>query len=729
MPYSEKDFKVSNVNYLNKDFDSLKNTLIEYAKAYFPNTYKDFNETSPGMMLIEMSAYVGDVLSFYIDQQFKEMLLPLAEERRNIINIAKMLGYRVKPNTPAYANVTITQTIGATGPITNKIPNYNSIGTSIVPTSTQITSVSNPDQVFETLAPVDFTISSSNTVPPTQTGFDSDGVVNEFTLSRTTRAVSGKTKEITFNVGTPTKFLKLNLPDTDVVEILSCTDSNGNRWYEVDYLAQDKVAIDTHYQDDPTRSNNAYLPIGGAAGTDEVEMPIPYTLSYLQTSKRFVVEVDEDDTTSLVFGNGILRTGQILGSSYSDIEQAGYTIPGNPSELDAAVDPLLGDNTSTLGEAPAHVIMTVSYRVGGGIGANLPSGDLSSVLDGNISVTNNTPAQGGSSGESIDEIKHKALAHFASQNRAVTKADYEARIMNMDARFGVIAKVYVEREDSFASSLDTGVAAGINAAASNLGSEITTLTTAYNVFASIPAGQQVDVSNVTDILQSTITALGAEQAALTSIASGTGLAAADMGTLKVHLLTYDINKNLTSLTTSDNNTIIHPLKNNIQNYLTQYKILTDELVIQNGKVINFGVIFEVYASRGANKEDIKLRCIDKIRKYFSIDKMQFRQTLETSQIEYELMDVDGVRGVGHVTITQDSDYRNVTDSTQHFSPPLWNTQFDPSSETFSAGGGKAGYGYKYNFSDAFNDGVILPSVEPAVFELKEPNKNIIGVVK
>ena len=85
MPYNDKEFKVSNVEYLNKDFSDFKNVLMEYAKSYFPETYRDFNETSPGMMLIEMSAYVGDVLSFYIDQQYKEMMLPLAQERRNVI--------------------------------------------------------------------------------------------------------------------------------------------------------------------------------------------------------------------------------------------------------------------------------------------------------------------------------------------------------------------------------------------------------------------------------------------------------------------------------------------------------------------------------------------------------------------------------------------------------------------------------------------------------------------
>ena len=106
MAYNNKAFKETNINYINKDFGTLKNTLIEYAKTYFPNTYKDFNETSPGMMLLEMSAYVGDVLSFYIDQQYREMMLPLAEERKNVINMGKMLGYKTKPIVPAYVDLT-----------------------------------------------------------------------------------------------------------------------------------------------------------------------------------------------------------------------------------------------------------------------------------------------------------------------------------------------------------------------------------------------------------------------------------------------------------------------------------------------------------------------------------------------------------------------------------------------------------------------------------------------
>ena len=164
MPYSNKEYKETNVNYLNKDFSSLKLNLIEYAKSYFPNTYRDFNETSPGMMLIEMGSYVGDVLSFYIDQQYKEMMLPLAEERRNVINLANTLGYKVSPVSPAYVDITVTQTIGViTTNINNIVPNFSE--TLTIDKGLKIISTSDKSVIFETLDVVDFTISSSQYSP------------------------------------------------------------------------------------------------------------------------------------------------------------------------------------------------------------------------------------------------------------------------------------------------------------------------------------------------------------------------------------------------------------------------------------------------------------------------------------------------------------------------------------------------------------------------------------
>ena len=219
--YGKENFKESNVNYLNKDFNALKQSLVNYAQAYFPNTYKDFNETSPGMMLLEMNAYVGDVLSFYIDQQYKEMLLPLAEERRNIITMAKMFGYKVKPIIPSYVTLTFTSEVTASTD-RSKI-DYSNGG--IFNPGIEIESISNSNIVFTTLEHIDFQITQSNDTSVIGTEDDA-GLATSYTLSRNVTAVSAKEKTISFQIGAPEKFRKLTIPDTNVVDIVSCVDSN-----------------------------------------------------------------------------------------------------------------------------------------------------------------------------------------------------------------------------------------------------------------------------------------------------------------------------------------------------------------------------------------------------------------------------------------------------------------------------------------------------------------------
>jgi hypothetical protein len=246
MPYSEKEYQVSNVNYLNRDFSSFKSSLMEYAKTYFPNSYRDFNETSPGMMLIEMSAYVGDVLSFYIDNQYKEMLLPLAEERRNVINLANMLGYKVKPISPAYVDLDISQTVGVDATdIDNIVPEATDY--QILDKGLKASSTTDSTIIFETLDITDFTMSSSADADPVVSDTDANGLATEFTLTRKVKAVSGETKTKTFSIGSPEKFKRITFPENNVIEILSVKDSNGNKWYEVEYLAQDKVPAEGHY--------------------------------------------------------------------------------------------------------------------------------------------------------------------------------------------------------------------------------------------------------------------------------------------------------------------------------------------------------------------------------------------------------------------------------------------------------------------------------------------------
>ena len=249
MPYSDKEYQTSNINYLNKDFSSLKSSLIEYAKTYFPNSYRDFNETSPGMMLLEMSAYVGDVLSFYMDNQYKEMLLPLAEERRNVINLANMLGYKVKPVSPAYVDLDISQTVGVDSTdIDNIVPLQSEA--MVIDKGLKITSTVDSSIIFETLDIADFSTSSSADLPAAVSDTDVNGMAQEFKITRKVKAISGETKTKTFTIGSPEKFKRITLPETNVIEILNVTDLNGNKWIELDYLAQDKVPYEKHYSSD-----------------------------------------------------------------------------------------------------------------------------------------------------------------------------------------------------------------------------------------------------------------------------------------------------------------------------------------------------------------------------------------------------------------------------------------------------------------------------------------------
>ena len=668
MPYSDKEHKTTNINYLNKDFSSLKSSLIEYTKSYFPDSYRDFNETSPGMMLIEMSAYVGDVLSFYIDSQYKEMMLPLAEERRNLVNLARMFGYKVKPISPAYTDLSVSQTVGV---ITDDPDNINPLYSEgqVIDKGLKITSTTDSSIIFETLDIVDFTVSGSFDIEPEISTRDTNGMVTEYKLTRKVKVISGETKETTVTVGVPEKFKRITLPENNIIEIISVIDSSGNKWYEVDYLAQDKIINETHYTEDRT---SAYYDI---TNTQVEDVAVQYHLEYIKTPKRFITEINDDNTTSLVFGNGLLNTSTVnsLDAGFLDNEQIGIVIPGDTTNFagDLASDIAITAHSS-LGETPSNTTFTIKYRIGGGISANVAGNDLTllnngviRLVDGNSvspTVTNELPARGGSEGDNTEEIRRKTMATFKTQNRAVTKEDYISRVLSMPARFGNIAKVTVDREFTVADT--------VTVTQEMVGTDITP---------SLPA-------NNYDII--------------------------------LYTLSYDNNRNLV-----DSPELLHT---NLANYLTEYRILTDEIDIQSGLVVNFGVVFEVVAHKYSNKYEVKLRCIDKIIEYFDISKMQFRQPIYTNELIYEIMGLDGVRAINYLELTQDdlSD-----DSETIFSPGLWNN--DVGNPT--GGGNNDGYGWQYNFSEYYDggissDGVILPSVTPSVFELKNPNENVKGVV-
>ena len=723
--YGKETFKESNVNYLNKDFAALKQSLMNYAKSYFPENYRDFNETSPGMMLLEMNAYVGDVLSFYIDQQYRELLLPLAEERRNIITMAKMFGYKVKPIVPAFVDLTFTSEVSAHSGDASKV-DYTKAGT--FDAGIEIVSDSNSDTIFTTLEPIDFRISASNDTETIGSTVAS-GLVDTYTLSRTVRAVSATEKTITFQVGIPEKFKTLTIPDTNVIDIVSCIDSNGQNWYEVDFLAQDKVPIQTHYTDDVNRSS-AYVDFSGTVSVEAV----PFTLSYITTPKRFTRETNQDNTTSLVFGNGVLKNGTngTIDQGYIDMEQVGIVIPGQTNDLNNSIDPLLGDEYSTLGETPNNTTLTITYRVGGGINSNVPSGDITNtptvtaqnglVTATLTSVNNEKPARGGKDEEDTIEIKEKAKAFFSTQNRCVTKEDYEARVLNIPAKFGNIAKAYVSRDTApeDTSELTVNLQSAIQSI-QDLIFEVNN-TDDYNTITQLPLVLNnilLQFPNEEFILDTTI------------------------GTINIYVLGYNNKKQLVGNPHFTDVSLPTTLTTNIKNYLENFKLMTDVVTINDGYIVNFGVFFDVIAEKYADKQQVKLNCIQKIKDYFRIEKMQFNQPIYKSNLEFELMGVEGVRSIGHVTITQEEDYFNEGGETI---PPTYTYSYEAGQGSVDidgdgvadgsfveASGGTTGYGYKYNFKNALSeDGtIVLPpnTGTPSVFELKNPNQNIQGRVR
>ena len=755
--YGKENFKESNINYLNKDFTAIKQSLMNYAKSYFPDTYRDFNETSPGMMLLEMNAYVGDVLSFYIDQQYKEMLLPLAEERRNIITMAKMFGYKVKPIVASYVDLTFTSEVNASSGNVSKV-DYSDAGT--FDAGIQITSDTNSDIVFTTLEPIDFRITGSNDTETIGTT-EASGLTSTYTLSRTVKAVSAIEKTISFQIGTPEKFKTLIIPDTNVIDIISCIDSNGNNWYEVDFLAQDKVPIETHYTNDPNR-NSAYVDLTGNVSNE----PTPFSLTYITTTKRFTRETNQDNTTSLVFGNGVLKNGEIVDEGFIDIEQIGVVIPGQTNNLNDAIDPLLGNEYSTLGETPNQTTLTITYRVGGGINSNVPSGDISTppnitAQNGNTSatltsVTNNKPAHGGKDEEDTIEIKEKAKAFFSTQNRCVTKEDYEARVLNIPSKFGNIAKVYVTR------NVDTDVLynqSEIDEIIQGLQTKFNDITTQLETkisqaVASILAQEPLIINSlyVTELTGIKTAVNNLSENVTSTVQQTSQQTSFELSSIDIYVLGFNNRKQLVGNKNFPSLGLPPTLTNNIKNYLQNFKLMTDTLTINDGYIVNFGVIFDVIAEKYADKQQVKLNCIQKIKDYFMIEKMQFNQPIFKSQLEFELMGVEGVRSIGHVTITQKDDYNSdIADAdltnatyTYNFSTDgealidrdgdgTLDGSFVDASLPENGGLGTSGYGYKYDFQNALStDGtIILPpnTSTPTVFELKNPNINIQGRVR
>ncbi len=637
------------VNYLGRDFTDIRENLIEFAKNYFPNQYNDFNEASPGMMFVEMASYVGDVLNYYVDNQFRETLLQFAEERKNVLAIAQSYGYTPKLATPATAELTFSVEVPAKDLGGNVFqPDLDYAGVLSGGTTVE----SSNGTTFTLLDDINFKVSSSLDTMVVETLNPSSGnVPTNYRLTKKGLALSGKRESESFSFTNAKEFDKIVLSNDKITEIISVTDSDGNTWYQVPFLAQDTVfdSMENTSLNDPSLS--------------PYQNDTPYLLKLIKTARRFTTYVREDNKTEIRFGSGISDNAdeEIIPNP----DNVGSRLGQGVSKLDESFDPTNFMKTETFGLAPSNTTLTVVYNYGGSIDHNVGSRTINSfsrksytistenlnatlkaVSETSLSVINESPATGGSSMETISQIRENAAAYFNAQNRAVTRADYITRVYSLPQKYGNISKAFVVQDEQLEESgqlqVIDGVAQRVNRNADNI-----------NPFA-----------------------------------------------LNMYLLGYDSNKKLTRLNRA--------VKENLKIYLSQYRVLTDAINLKDAYIINIGVKFNIIVKRGFNKNDVLFRAIQKVKQFFSTDKWQINQPIVLSDLAYQISLVDGV-----VSLV----------------PPETN---NPNKDLILIENKHLvanGYsGNVYDINSSSKDGVIYPSLDPSIFELKFPNTDIEGSV-
>ena len=611
------------VNLLGRDFGGLRLNLIDFAKQYYPNTYNDFNESSPGMMFMEMASYVGDVLSYYTDTQLRESILEQAKERKNVISLAQSFGYTPKLYSPSTTTLSVYQLV----PATNNLPDLSYA--LVVKEGMQVTSTSNPNVVFTTKQKVDFSYSSSFSDPLEVSVYQIDGGNNpiKFLLKKKVEAISGELVTRTFTFGTPIPYDKINISEEGLIDVVSITDSNGDLWTKVDFLGQQTIFEQVRN----ISANNT--------GLENYSQETPYVLKLKKIPKRYITRIEDDGSLSIQFGSG-------LSTNMEDL----VPDPKLNLKLDNIVNSIDPSNflyTAEYGLAPANTTLTVVYRVGTGIGDNVPARDLSNISSvifdntlptstpsvsnevvASLAAVNEEPTSGGKFSDTVEEIRQQAISFFPTQNRAVTLNDYTVRAYSLPPQFGSVSKVYV-----------------------------------------IPDYKDRSTSKIATL-------------------NGLGLKLFALGKNNVGALA-----NLNQAT-----------KQNLKNYMSFYRILTDALNILDGNIINIGVEFEIVVLPNYNANEVLLRCVSELKNYFNIDKWQINQPILLSDIYVLLDKVDGVQTVVRPSTGGDGGLQIVNKYGGEYSEK------------------------RYNIKNATRNGIIYPAKDPAIFEVKFPDVDIKGRV-
>lgn len=614
-----------NITYLNKDFNTFRTALIEYAKAYYPTSYNDFSTSSPGSMFIDMASYVGDVLSFYLDNQVQENFLEYAKQTNNLYTLAYMMGYRPKVTSAAITTLDVYQQIPSSG--SNYDPDFNYA--MIIEAGMQVRSSINNSNYFYCPNRVDFNLSSS--IDPTDISVyttDGSGNPSTYLLKKQTQALSGQVKTVNLSFGAAERFPVRAIQDTNIIEILSVyDDTTGFRWYEVPYLAQDFIL-------NPV-ANTALLYPQLYQEANEV----PYIIERLPVPRRFVSRFNNSSLLELEFGAGIQSTSGSIPNPFN----VGIGTVNGIDLLNTAYDPTNFVVNQSYGLAPTNTTLVVSYLAGGGAGSNVGTNELTQVVSSNITfpnpvnptiadtlkgtlaTSNAVQAVGGGDGDTPESIRLNTLAKFPSQMRAVTQQDYLGTVLGMPPKFGQVAKAYVTK--------DTAI---------------------FSQYLRNEPGERDPLAT------------------------------------SIYILGYNTDGTFTDPGPA--------LSKNIQTYLEDYRMLTDTIHLKPAYIINIKVSFDIVTRPNYTSREVIAGCLTVLKTYFSRENWQINQPIVLSEI-YTLLDqIAGVQTVQRVTIS------NLAGTTSGYSQ------------------------YSYDIPGATLNGIIYPSLDPSIFEVKYPDIDIQGRV-
>jgi hypothetical protein len=657
------------IKYLNRDFSSLRQSLIEFTKTYFANTNSDFSDASPGMMFIEQAAYVGDVLSYYTDAQLKESFINVASDVGNVFRHAQNFGYVPKISRPATTTLTVYQVVPSVNPSN---PEPDSRYYLKIKEGMEVVSSTNNNITFRTTDIVDFADPNGRTISVlTRTGTQ----INQFLITKEVPAISATVETLNLtNFNNPFRpNPTFTITDNRFIKILSIKDVNDQTYYyEVPYLAQEMIYV----KEQNASINNSVLSVNSNT--------TPYILKQIKTNKRFTTRVVGEELVQVRFGAASEFTADEM--IIPNTKNVGLGLNNSISRLEQSFDPSNFLKTSTYGIAPQNAELEIKYLSGGGIESNVKTNDLRSITKveffedllsfdninsvsynaakASIAVDNLIPATGGRGLETLEEIRENAIANYASQNRAVTKQDYEVRALSLEPSFGSIAKVYVEQDSAADINPTQNVLRDpksrdefLNMTKSLIGKSDAELETAVNNF--LESKQTINSEN-------------------------------NPFAINMYVLSYN----------SDGKLVVanNATKQNLKSYLNDFRLITDAVNIIDGFVINVGVNFEITTYTNYNKQEVVLNCIQSITDYFNINNRKIGQPINLSELELEIANVDGVSSVPKIE--------------------LYNICGDGTDNSYSL--------YSYDIKEATKNKIVYPSLDPSIFELKFPNKDIKG---